>query len=357
MAVLSPSSNAQLLVHCETWLDFIEHYASDLRKGGLFVATDAPPPVLTALDVRLQLPEATELVLRARVVQVLSDEQARSVGKARGVGLELTDLDAERKRQIAQLLEFARWQGEQNDPNASFTRMLLEMSPSLPPAEVGYRLSMLPGAAPRSADKPSPTRRAASGPIAMPRASDAARSLEPGSHQRLKATTATPTSPPPAAEETARASRAPGAGRASQAPASQLPAADRASHTDKPMAADKAAATDKAQAPAVPPKPSDPILLKRLLSEVAHKHYEAALRTAREMLEGNPGDPQAQRWLHMCDARIARARNDDAAAAEHYALALPFDEDNREAREFVRNHRRDRKLNSIPFGRYFTKKK
>ena len=142
MAVVSSTSDPQLLVHCETWLEFIERYASDLRTGGLYVATDDPPPVLTALDVRLQLPEATELLLRARVVQVLSDEQARAVGKARGVGLELADMDPDRKRQIAQLLEFARWQGEQNDPNASFTRMLLEMSPSLPAAEVGCRLSL-----------------------------------------------------------------------------------------------------------------------------------------------------------------------------------------------------------------------
>jgi uncharacterized protein (TIGR02266 family) len=356
MAVLSPSSDAQLLVHCETWLEFIEHYASDLRKGGLYVATDAPTSLLSEVEVRLQLPEATELVLSARVVQVLSNEQARGVGKARGVGLELTEMDAERKRQIAQLLEFARWQGEQNDPNASFTRMLLEMSPSLAPAEVGYRLSMLPGAAQRSADKPNPTRRAASGPIATRRASDAATTSEPGSHQRLKATVA-PSNPPPAVEEVPNASRAPGAARASQAPASQLPPATKAGRTDKPLAADKAALNDKPQAPATPPKPSDPLLLKRLLSEFAHKHYEAAQRTAREMLEGNPGDPQAQRWLHMCDARIARARKDDAAAAEHYELALPFDADNREAREFVRNHRRDQKLNSIPFGRYFTKKK
>jgi hypothetical protein len=319
MAVASSTSALQLLVYCQTWLEFIERYASDLRTGGLYVATDDPPPLLTALDVRLQLPEATELVLRARVVQVLSDEQAHTVGKARGVGLELADMDPDRKRQIAQLLEFAQWQGEQNDPNASFTRMLLEMSPSLPAAEVGYRLSLLPGASPRSSDNPAAVaaRRLAANTNSS-RSPETGRT-EPISRQRMRAASGPLAKRPP--------SEAP-------APVTQQPAA-----------------------PAAPPRASDPLLLKRLLSEFAHKHYDAALRTSREMLASNPGDPQALRWQHMCDARLARARNDEAGAADHYALALAYDEENREAREYVRTHRRDKKLNSIPFGRYFTKKK
>jgi hypothetical protein len=254
-------------------------------------------------------------------VQVLSHEQAQAVGKAHGVGLELADMDPERKRQIAQLLEFARWQGEQNDPNASFTRMLLEMSPSLPAAEVGYRLSLLPGKGPRSSDNPTAVaaRRAAANTNSNSNRPPETGKTDPISRQRMRAASGPLTNRPPAE---------------AAAPATQKPAA-----------------------PAAPPRPSDPVLLKRMLSEFAHKHYDAALRTSREMLESNPGDPQALRWQHMCDARLARARNDEAAAADHYALALPYDEENREAREYVRTHRRDKKLNSIPFGRYFTKKK
>ncbi|HEX4355824.1 MAG TPA: hypothetical protein VHZ95_23010, partial [Polyangiales bacterium] len=106
-----------------------------------------------------------------------------------------------------------------------------------------------------------------------------------------------------------------------------------------------------------PPKPTDPIKLKVLITEFAHKRYEIALRHVREMLEDNPADPQALRWQHMCNARLAITRNDSIVAADQYEMALAYDEDNREAREYVRTHRRDKKLNSIPFGRYFTKKK
>jgi Tfp pilus assembly protein PilF len=116
-----------------------------------------------------------------------------------------------------------------------------------------------------------------------------------------------------------------------------------------------------AGAPATPaaaaPKPTDQAKLKLALTELAHKHYEAALRITHEMLEDNPGDPQALRWQHMCNARSALARNDAIAAADHYEQALAYGEDNREARLFVQHIRRDKKLNSLPFGRYFTKKK
>jgi hypothetical protein len=325
MAVVSSTSDPQLLVSCDTWLDFVEHYAGDLRKGGLYVATDVVPKLLSAIDVRLSLPEATEIVLRARVVQVLSDEQASAVGKAAGVGLELADMDAERKRQIGQLLEFARWQGEQNDPNASFARMLLEMSPSLAPAEVGYRLSLIPGATPRSSDNPIAIAARKAAESQLKRSNEANVRPEVGSRQRLKAATDVPQSD-----------------RVPTGSQSQLEAQDGEMAPAEPT---------------LPPKPSDPIKLKLVLTEFAHKHYEAALRVTREMLDGNPGDPQALRWQHMCNARIALSRNDIPAAVSHYELALPYDEDNREARDFVRNHHRDKKLNAIPFGRYFTKKK
>jgi hypothetical protein len=59
----------------------------------------------------------------------------------------------------------------------------------------------------------------------------------------------------------------------------------------------------------------------------------------------------------MCKARLAIAAKDEASATTHYEKALEYDESNREARDFVRNHHRDKRLNALPFGRYFTTKK
>ncbi|HEY2732566.1 MAG TPA: hypothetical protein VGI70_01205 [Polyangiales bacterium] len=294
---MSSTSEQPLFVRCQTWLEFIEHYASDLARGRLYVASETPPAVMTVLDLKLQLPEASELVLRARVVQVLAAEPASAAGQPPGIGLELVDMDADRKLQIAQLVEFAERQREHPDPNASFTRTLLELSPPLAAAEVGYRLSLIPGATPRSSD----------GPKRRSSADD----------------------------------NRPDEGRPRRA--ESRPIEITVAQTSQPSAQ--------------PIKPTDPIKLKVLLTEFAHKRYEIALRHVREMLEDNPGDPQALRWQHMCNARLAVSRNDPIVAADQYEMALAYDEDNREAREYVRTHRRDKKLNSIPFGRYFTKKK
>jgi hypothetical protein len=97
--------------------------------------------------------------------------------------------------------------------------------------------------------------------------------------------------------------------------------------------------------------------LKIVLNSLAHKHYEDAAREARDMLIDNPGDPQVLKWQAICFARMALGRDEPATAMEHYEKALRYEENNREAREFVKNFQRDKKLNSLPFGRYFLKKK
>jgi hypothetical protein len=332
-----PASPDELLVSCETWREFVELYASDIVTGRLFVGMQTPPPVLSVFELRLRLPEATEVLLRVRVVQVVGDVQAAALGKPRGVGLEIVDMDAERKRQIYQLVEFARWQGATDDPNVSFSRTLLELSPALPPAEVGYRLSLMPAQFSRGSDTPLAGGAQNRASAAAKRGGQSADSPAParnhsGGVQSAKATTVAPEG-------------------------SIKPAGTRAARGSAPAAEAAVPAADAVSKPATPPKPSDPIKLKLVLTNFAHKHYDAALRVTQEMLASNPGDPQALRWQHMSNARLALGRDDQEAAADQYEQALQYADDNREAREFVRNYRRDKKLNSIPFGRYFTKKK
>jgi hypothetical protein len=318
------AADSVISVSCDSWREFADRYADDIRNGGLYITTDTPREPLSLLELRLCLPEATEINLRTRVVQVLSAEQAGVVGKAQGMGLELLDMDAERKRQVLQLIEFAQLQGTQDDPNTSFAHTLLELSPALPPAEVGYRLSLLP--------TPGPPAR------------------------KRESRSDNPAVPQPTAAEQTRGSAKPDAEKTpSQQPQPEARRPRRASQTSVPIVVDGAAA-NASPAPA-PPKPTDQVKLKLLITEFAHKHYDAVLRLARGMLEANPGDPQALRWQAMSEARLALGRSDEAAALGHYENALRYDEDNREAREFVRTHQREKKLQSIPFGRYFSKKK
>jgi hypothetical protein len=365
-------------LRCATWREFVESYADDLTRSGLYVATSDVHEPLSMLEVQLELPDGTEIPLQARVVHTLPEEQARAAGKSPGIGLEILDLTIERRQQVLQLIEFARWQGASSDPNASFVRTLLEISPSLPASQVGSRLSQLPAAGTR---QPGANLRA--GESQKDLAALGADAVRHYSQQRLIAAGPGQTEPSVGATSARRQSgiaavsgplsitnmqAVSAASTAASGPASSTntPAASRAaSSTNTPAtgaASDSSTTTPAAAAsspnvPVASGRPVDPLQLKLVLTNFAHRHYDAALRVATELLAGSPQDPQLLRWQAMCNARIARARNDEASTLEHYDRVLAFEPENREARDFVRTHRRTKRLNSIPFGRYFTKKK
>src|SRR4051812_1843871 len=98
-------SEHPLLVKCDSWSDFVSLYAGDIGQGGMFIVTDEPPPILSVIDVRMQLPEAMEIALRARVVHVVEKEHVTNDAMRAGVGVEFVELDAERKQQIFHLIE------------------------------------------------------------------------------------------------------------------------------------------------------------------------------------------------------------------------------------------------------------
>lgn len=336
-----PAAQPLLRVRCASWREFAESYADDIASGGMYVASAAAFDLLSTIDVIMQLPEATEINLRARVVHVLGPEQASQQGKRPGLGLELIDVDPERKRQIVQLIEFARWQGASDDPKTSFARTLLELSPSLPPKELGRRLSQLPGP-----NVPNlPPRRGESRPITP---ANPTPSPWPSSAVRAARSLTPPSSRPPER----LSSRPPQAGTPE---ATARPR--RQSSQNMPGVNVAQPSSSVSQSLPTPAKPTDQAKLKLVLSNFAHKHFEAALAVTREMLEQNPGDPQALRWQALCNARIALLRKEEAQACSFYEQVLMYDPDHREAREFVRTHQRDKKLSSLPFGRYFTKKK
>lgn len=455
-------SHRPLLIRCATWTEFVETYASDICRGGMFIRSDETPEVLSSVELKLLLPDGLEVAVTARVVHVVTSEQAEQFGRVAGMGVEFVHVDAEQKRQILQLVEFARTQGDGADPNANFNRALFESSQSISVRDVAARLSMMPGtpgeapaaARPKSqvnmpavqvndnAERPDPSQ------VAV-RARPASTQLDPrlfgrpatqpvgGATSRSSATNPivrTPTQPlagatgrssatnpivrtptQPLAGATGRSSatnpivrsptgpltsassrssmsqpivRAPtgpltaAGGRQQSSPIVRTPTGPLNPTSGHPsQAADRAASgpisgspgspsgnPQPGENPSGPPlspsgqplppaKPTDVNRLKLVLNQLNHKHFEDAARMAREMLIDNPGDPQVLKVQHICFARMAIARNDPATAAEQYDKALRYEENNREAREFVKNYMRERKLNSLPFGRYFVKKK
>lgn len=309
-----------LLVRCETWSEFAQLYATDISQGGMFIVTDEQLPILSEVEIDLRLPEAQSVQLRAEIVHVLGPDQAVREGRHAGIGVHFVDLTPAHRQQIVQLVEFARWEGD--NPNASFAGRMFELSTSLPPSKV---LSALP---PDGGDARSVTARIST---------------------RVASASEPPATPRPSGPAREKRSRAPGAEDTSQS----------GTRPSRPTAAPQNDPGRQSAAPAEPAQPSKPLDVAKLklgMTHLVHKRLEQGIKTFEELLRETPGDRQASQWLYVAHARLRLKNNDPDGAAEHYQKALELDENNHEARKFVREHHKNKRLNSIPFGRYFVKK-
>jgi uncharacterized protein (TIGR02266 family) len=313
-----PSKHA-LLVRCESWAEFAQMYAADVSQGGMFIVTDETFEILSEVDVDIRLPEGHSVQLRATVVHVVGTEQAARESRSAGVGVHFVDLNPTHKQQILQLVEFARWEGD--SPTASYASRMFEASTTLPPSKV---LDALPKEAVADSRR--------TGPQASARAAAQAAGPSVRSSARAKV------SPSGQAPEPSAGAVGDEPGRKSLAPKAKT------SNSQNPPAQ------------AVTPKPLDVVKLKLGMTHLAHKRLEQALKTFEEVLAETPGDRQATQWLHVAHARLRLKRSDPDGAADHYQKALEADENNHEARKFVREHHTKKRLNSLPFGRYFVKK-
>jgi hypothetical protein len=104
------------------------------------------------------------------------------------------------------------------------------------------------------------------------------------------------------------------------------------------------------------PRPPDQAKLKLGMTHLAHKHFEQAIKTFAEIVQESGGSKDARQWLLLSHARACLNGDDEQGAADHYQMVLELDEHNHEARKFVREHHTKKRLESLPFGRYFVKK-
>jgi uncharacterized protein (TIGR02266 family) len=324
-------SKQLLLVRCETWSEFAQLYAADVSRGGMFIMTDDPPPILTEIEVDMRLPEGHAIAFRASIVHVLGREQAEREGRQPGVGVQFVNLNALQKQQILQLVEFARWEGD--SPKASYASRMFETATSLPPSKVLEALPPEPVASSRSASRV--TGEHATMPAQRSSTRVVAASSQPAAQRSLRAEAIPSRAPDQPAERSS-----------SQNPRANRVDSDRSLRPEEP----EPAATPPA------PKPLDVIKLKLGMTHLTHKRFDQAIKTFAEVLKETPGDKQATQWFYIAHARLRLKHGDPDGASDHYQKALEADENNHEARKFVREHSTKKRLNSLPFGRYFVKK-
>lgn len=345
------ATSQQLLLRCESWGEFVALYATDVSQGGMFIVTDEPPPVLSEIEIRMMLPEGHEMKLRARVVHVIEPAQAAHARRDPGVGIELIGLDTATRAQIHQLVEFARWQGTSHKPTATLASHMFEMNAGASPAQVMQSLPSpaLPGMqSPMMSGMPSQPHRATPSQGAPVQATP--REAIPSARVMNGET---------ASSGVRRASSVP-AGESAEARKSSGAPRKRRTESNPAGTAVSGAPEGRASAepaPPPPPKPTDMVQLKVGMSHLAAKRFGEAHKHLQKMLEANPGDPEVMKWLYTTIARKALAANDETGAAEAYRKVLTISEDVHEARKFVRELEQRKKIEALPFGRFFAKKK
>jgi len=117
--------------------------ARNVSVGGVFLATDKAPQLLSQLTAMVTLPEGRSASLRGRVVHVLSGQRARSLGGVPGVGLQFEGLRRQEQAFVEDLVAWAR----AHDPRPRIARRKLGVDVQVLQHEpmLGFLLGYLDG--------------------------------------------------------------------------------------------------------------------------------------------------------------------------------------------------------------------
>lgn len=86
--------------------EFLIAYAENISAGGIFVATAEPPPLAEIVDLSLELPDGVPAAItKAQVIQRISAEEARHMGRHPGAGLQFVGADDEFRRRLDLCIE------------------------------------------------------------------------------------------------------------------------------------------------------------------------------------------------------------------------------------------------------------
>ena len=100
-------TSLQVRMRLATGGEAVPLFASNISKGGMFLAMPAPLALDTRIDIFVEV-EGAELELVGRVVHRVTAEQARTrPGLPPGVGVELVDMTPEKKARLQRLLDQA----------------------------------------------------------------------------------------------------------------------------------------------------------------------------------------------------------------------------------------------------------
>ncbi|HET9752997.1 MAG TPA: PilZ domain-containing protein, partial [Myxococcales bacterium] len=101
-----PRVQARLQVGWSSAREFLVAYSENISRGGIFVATQNPPPLRETVELLLELPDGKPPArTHAEVVQCVTAEQALATGRTAGAGLQFIGGDEDFRRRIDACIE------------------------------------------------------------------------------------------------------------------------------------------------------------------------------------------------------------------------------------------------------------
>jgi uncharacterized protein (TIGR02266 family) len=97
---------ARLKVSWGSARDFLQAWSQNISRGGVFVATDDPPPLREVVELQLELPDGEPPArTKAEVVQRTTPDEARASRRTAGAGLQFIGGDDAFRRRLDACLE------------------------------------------------------------------------------------------------------------------------------------------------------------------------------------------------------------------------------------------------------------
>ena len=97
---------AQLRVGWKSSSDFLSAWSRNLSYGGIFIATDSPPPLRDVVELSIALPDGKPPVKsHAEVVHCVMPEEASRTGAVAGAGLQFLDSDDDFRERLNACVE------------------------------------------------------------------------------------------------------------------------------------------------------------------------------------------------------------------------------------------------------------
>jgi uncharacterized protein (TIGR02266 family) len=101
-----PRVPARLRVGWTSSRDFLSAYSDNISRGGIFIATDAPPELRDIVELSVELPDGLPPVkTRGEVVRRVTVAEARRSGGVAGAGLQFLDASDDFRQRLDACIE------------------------------------------------------------------------------------------------------------------------------------------------------------------------------------------------------------------------------------------------------------